>query len=342
MLLAGTTAVVHATHLTDEDVALLGGAGTGACFCPTTERDLADGIGPARALADAGCPPAPSAATSTPSSTSSRRSAGSRCTSGWSASSAAASRRPTCSRWRTVDGYRSLGWPDGGRLAAGTRADLVAVRTDSPRTAGCAHDQVLYAATSADVTDVVVAGEHVVSDGQHRLGDVGRLLAGVHLGGAAMSAPMSEPGSVLVTGIGELVTCAGPDGATPVADRSLSAEQRLGVVRDAVVVVEDGVVAWVGPAAQAPAADRVLDLGGRAVVPGFVDSHTHLVFAGDRSAEFAARMAGTPYDGGGIGVSVAATRAASDDELRGPARRPGRRGPGARAPRRSRSRAATG
>ncbi len=123
-------------------------------------------------------------------------------------------------------------------------------------------------------------------------------------------------GTVLVTGIAELVTCAGPDGATSVADRSLTAEQRLGVVRDAAVVVADGMVAWVGPAAQAPAADRVLDLGGRAVVPGFVDSHSHLVFAGDRSAEFAARMAGTPYDGGGIGVSVAATRAASDDELR--------------------------
>lgn len=124
-------------------------------------------------------------------------------------------------------------------------------------------------------------------------------------------------GTVLVTGIGELVTCAGPDGAAPVADRSLTADQRLGVVRDAAVVLDDGIVAWVGPAARAPAADRVVDLGGRAVVPGFVDSHNHLVVAGDRSAEFTARMAGTPYDGGGIGVSVAATRAASDDELRG-------------------------
>ncbi|QIM22627.1 imidazolonepropionase [Phycicoccus sp. HDW14] len=126
----------------------------------------------------------------------------------------------------------------------------------------------------------------------------------------------SRSGTVLVTGIGELVTCAGPDGATPVSDRSLPADARLGIVRDAAVLVADGLVAWVGPVAQAPAADRALDVGGRAVVPGFVDSHSHLVFAGDRSAEFAARMAGTPYDGGGIGVSVAATRAASDDELR--------------------------
>jgi imidazolonepropionase len=110
--------------------------------------------------------------------------------------------------------------------------------------------------------------------------------------------------STVVTGIGELVTCAG-SGADLLAVRS-----------GAALVVEDGVVAWVGPQAAAPAADRRVDVGGRAVLPGFVDSHAHLVFAGDRGDEFAARMAGTPYDGGGIGVSVAATRAASDDELR--------------------------
>jgi imidazolonepropionase len=111
--------------------------------------------------------------------------------------------------------------------------------------------------------------------------------------------------STLVTGIGELVTCAG-DPADP-----------LGVLHDAALVEEGGRVAWVGPASEAPAADDRVDVEGRAVLPGFVDSHSHLVFAGDRAAEFAARMAGEPYDGGGIGVSVAATRAASDDELRG-------------------------
>ena len=124
-------------------------------------------------------------------------------------------------------------------------------------------------------------------------------------------------GSTVVTGIRELVTCAGADGGMPVLGPVLPAAARLGVVTDAAVVVEDGLVAWVGPAASAPEADRRLDLGGRAVVPGFVDSHSHLVYAGDRAAEFTARMAGTPYDGGGIGVSVAATRAATDDELRG-------------------------
>lgn len=122
--------------------------------------------------------------------------------------------------------------------------------------------------------------------------------------------------STLVTNIGELVTCAGPDGGTPVLGPVVPAADRLGVLRDAAVVVQGGRVAWVGPASSAPFADRRVDVGGAAVVPGFVDSHSHLVFAGDRSAEFTARMAGTPYDGGGIGVSVAATRAASDDELR--------------------------
>lgn len=110
--------------------------------------------------------------------------------------------------------------------------------------------------------------------------------------------------STLVTGIGELVTCdgSGEGGAGPRADHAL--------------VVEEGRIAWLGPASVAPAADTVVDVEGRCVTPGFVDSHAHLVFAGDRSAEFAARMAGEAYDGGGIGVSVAATRAAGDEGLR--------------------------
>jgi imidazolonepropionase len=114
--------------------------------------------------------------------------------------------------------------------------------------------------------------------------------------------------STLVTGIGELATSDG------------TGDDGLGLRTDAALVVEDGAIAWVGDAAAATGdvatTDHRIDLHGRAVVPGFVDSHAHLVFAGDRGAEFAARMAGTPYDGGGIGVSVAATRAATDDELR--------------------------
>ena len=117
--------------------------------------------------------------------------------------------------------------------------------------------------------------------------------------------------ATLYTGIAELVTCDGGNGRD-----GAGVPDALGIVRDAALVVEGDRVAWVGPASEAPEADERVDLGGRAVLPGFVDSHSHLVFAGDRSAEFVARMTGEPYDGGGIGVSVAATRAASDEELR--------------------------
>src|SRR4029079_18221030 len=72
---------------------------------------------------------------------------------------------------------------------------------------------------------------------------------------------------------------------------------------------------WVGSRREAPAADAALDVGGRAVIPGVVDSHSHLVFAGERSAEFAARMTGTPYSAGGIRTTVAATRQATDEQL---------------------------
>ena len=89
----------------------------------------------------------------------------------------------------------------------------------------------------------------------------------------------------------------------------------LGIVEDAALVVEGGTVAWVGPADEAPPADEAYDAGGRAVLPGFVDSHSHLVFAGDRAGEFAARMAGEPYAAGGIRTTVAATREASDEQL---------------------------
>ncbi|MFF0819159.1 imidazolonepropionase [Micromonospora haikouensis] len=118
-------------------------------------------------------------------------------------------------------------------------------------------------------------------------------------------------GSLLVDDIGELVTnVAGTGDGGP-----------LGLRRDAAVLIEDGRVAWVGPARYAPAADRRIDAQGGAVLPGFVDSHAHLVFAGDRAAEFAARMAGEPYTGGGIRTTVGATRAASDGQLRATVRR---------------------
>ncbi|MFI2617774.1 imidazolonepropionase [Streptomyces sp. NPDC018584] len=89
----------------------------------------------------------------------------------------------------------------------------------------------------------------------------------------------------------------------------------LGLLTDAAVVLDGGTIAWVGPAAKAPAADTVHDADGRAAIPGFVDSHSHLVFAGDRTQEFNARMSGRAYSAGGIRTTVAATRAATDAEL---------------------------
>ena len=105
--------------------------------------------------------------------------------------------------------------------------------------------------------------------------------------------------STLVTGIGLLVT---HDPERP--ERA-----------DAALVVEDGIVAWVGDVADAPVADAALDVEGRCVIPGFVDSHSHLMFAGDRADEFEARMAGRKYEAGGIRRTVRLTREASDDQL---------------------------
>ncbi|ARX83978.1 MULTISPECIES: imidazolonepropionase [Streptomyces] len=92
-------------------------------------------------------------------------------------------------------------------------------------------------------------------------------------------------------------------------------EGPLGLVEDAALVLEGETVAWVGPAAKAPQADETYDAEGRAAIPGFVDSHSHLLFAGDRTKEFNARMEGRPYEAGGIRTTVAATRAATDAEL---------------------------
>ncbi len=104
--------------------------------------------------------------------------------------------------------------------------------------------------------------------------------------------------STLFTGISELRT---------VSD--------VGTLNDAALVVTDGTISWVGPADKAPAADDAVDLGGRAVLPGWVDSHTHMIFDGDRSAEFEARMGGGTYQAGGIAVTMDATRSAGEERL---------------------------
>jgi imidazolonepropionase len=122
--------------------------------------------------------------------------------------------------------------------------------------------------------------------------------------------------STLITNIGELVTNA------PAADPGPGGGPgAFAAITGAAVVIDGGRVAWTGPAARAPAADEIVDAGGRAVLPGFVDSHAHLVFAGERGGEFAARMAGQRYEAGGIRATVAATRAASDATLRAGLRR---------------------
>ena len=90
----------------------------------------------------------------------------------------------------------------------------------------------------------------------------------------------------------------------------------LEVIEDAAMLVEDSKIAWFGKTSAAPAADDVVSLAGKTVIPGFVDSHSHLMFGGERSEEFAHRMAGQPYASGGIRTTVKATRAASDQELR--------------------------
>ena len=110
--------------------------------------------------------------------------------------------------------------------------------------------------------------------------------------------------SVAITNIGSLVT----------NDQSLELGL-LGELRDAAIVVENGLVAWIGSSAAVPDTDESIDVEGRTVLPGFVDSHAHLMFAGDRAAEFSARMSGAAYGAGGIRTTVAATRAASDAEL---------------------------
>jgi len=127
------------------------------------------------------------------------------------------------------------------------------------------------------------------------------------MAGCAGETPMST----LISNIGELVTNAPADAAA-----GQFAAGQFAALGNAALIIESGQVAWTGPSAHAPAADEMVDAGGRAVLPGFVDSHAHLVFAGERSAEFAARMAGLPYSAGGIRSTVAATRGASDEQLR--------------------------
>ncbi|PJE95657.1 imidazolonepropionase [Streptomyces carminius] len=120
--------------------------------------------------------------------------------------------------------------------------------------------------------------------------------------------PLGTAGSTLITGIATLVT---NDHHLP----GTSPDDPLGLLRDAAVVIEGDRIAWVGTESQAPATDSRLRAGGRTLLPGFVDSHSHLLFGGDRTEEFGARMSGRPYTAGGIRTTVEATRATSGERL---------------------------
>jgi formiminoglutamate deiminase len=174
-LLGRRTTAVHATHLTDTDIKMLGGSQTSACFCPTTERDLADGIGPARRLAGAGSPltlGSDQQAVIDPFEEMRGLELHERLATGERGCFTPGALIMIGSE----AGHRSLGWPEGGRIADGNLADFVTVRADSVRTAGTRPDQISFAATAADVDHVVVGGQVIVRDGQHRLGPPARLL----------------------------------------------------------------------------------------------------------------------------------------------------------------------
>ncbi|MGI5482412.1 formimidoylglutamate deiminase [Streptomyces lavendofoliae] len=171
-VLGPRTTGVHNTHLTDEDIALLGGTGTGTCMCPTTERDLADGIGPAVALQRAGSPLSLGSDSHAVIDLLEEARAmelderlRSRTRGHWTAAALLHA--------ATAQGHAALGWPDAGRLEAGALADFTTIALDTVRTAGpvprLAAETAVFAASAADVRHTVVGGRHVVRDGVHRL-----------------------------------------------------------------------------------------------------------------------------------------------------------------------------
>ena len=302
--LSGRTSAVHATHLTDVDVGLLGSSATYSCFCPTTERDLADGIGPSVALRDAGSP--------------------------LTLGSDSHAVIDLFEEMRAVELDERLASQERGHWSA---AELLrrqrstgtarSASTDAGRDrGGCPRRPGRGPAWTACVRRGPAGPwrpwcsprRPPMSPTWWCPGGMWLLMASIEAGCGRRAGHLDRGGdpmtSLLLTGIGSLVTNDPARGGL------------LGEIADAALVIEGSKVAWVGSRREAPAADSALDLGGRAVIPGFVDSHSHLVFAGDRAEEFAARMTGTPYSAGGIRTTVAATRQATDevaDRERGPA-----------------------
>ena len=167
---------VHATHLSERDLQFLEASGASVCFCPTTERDLADGIGPSRALRVRGVPlclGSDQHAVVDPFEEIRGLEMHERLLSHERGRFTPAALLASATR----RGCQSLGWPSGGQLVVGALADFVAVAEDSRRTAGAMRDQIIFAATAEDVTEVIVGGERLVTGGEHvRLGPIDPLL----------------------------------------------------------------------------------------------------------------------------------------------------------------------
>jgi formiminoglutamate deiminase len=174
-VLGPRTTAVHATHLTDTDVTLLGGHGVTVCLCPTTERELADGLGPAGPLAAAGSP----ICVGTDSHAAIDLLAEAR---GVELHERLRTRLrgrfgpAALIRAATATGHAAGGWDDAGRILPGARADLVCVQADSPRTVGVDPASIVFAATAADVTDVIVDGHRIVHAGRHATIEVAEAL----------------------------------------------------------------------------------------------------------------------------------------------------------------------
>lgn len=180
-VLGPRTTGVHNTHLTAEDISLIGGSGTGTCMCPTTERDLADGIGPAVALQNEGSPLSLGSDSHAVIDLLEEARAmelderlRTRTRGHWTAAALL--------RAASADGHAALGWDDAGTLEAGALADFTTIALDSVRTAGppprLGAETAVFAASAADVSHTVVAGRHVVRDGAHTLvPDVPKALA---------------------------------------------------------------------------------------------------------------------------------------------------------------------
>ncbi len=280
-VLGVATTAVHCTHVTEADIGRLGRSGTTACLCPTTERDLADGIGPAAALVTAGCP----------------------LTLGTDSHAVVDlfeearaveldERLATGRRGHHLPGALLAAASAGATIAVDEVADLCVLSLGSVRLAGIERadpvPMIVAAATAADVTDVIVDGRHVVRDRAHTRMDV--------------ATDLHRAIEALLVTWDLLITEAA--GGTAIA-------------------VDGDRIAFAGPAASLPSGTRaevVWPVEGRLVTPGLVDCHTHLVFGGDRSAEWEQRLGGATYEaiaaaGGGIRSTVAATRSSTEDDL---------------------------